>query len=106
MTIIIMNNDPIMTIIIMNNDPINKGNNTLSSSPPASSFHCLQATLQGRFYYTDLLTVEVKQLTAKAHPFLKLSSLSKHAIFSPDCMPISGDLWLRGRVEILGPRQK
>lgn len=66
----------------------------------------LQATLQGRFYYTYLLPVEVKQLTAKAHPFLKLSSLSKHAIFAPDCMPISGDLWLRGRVEILGPRQK
>lgn len=88
----------------MNNDPINKGNNTLSSSPPASSFHSVFKLHSKVGFITPIYSL--KQLTAKAHPFLKLSSLSKHAIFSPDCMPISGDLWLKGRVEILGPRQK
>lgn len=78
---------------------------TVCTSHPASSSHLLFNTHSKVGLIVPIYsTVEVKQLTANAHPFYKLPSLNKHTIFFFDYMLISGDLWLRGRVEVLGPR--
>lgn len=73
-----------MNIILINDNLIvqeTKERNQFSSHRAHSSHSILKLYAKVGYIVPVYSSAELKQLTAKAHPFLQLPSLSRHAIF-------------------------